>query len=230
MISGSDQNLEVVSGTPGAMVVVRDDSGNEVFRGAAPAYVTVDRGRGYFSAPSYEVTISAAEHQPQSVRLRVLTNPAYFINVITGNFAGLFFIDPATGAMFNHQPDNLNVTLRPFKTPDPYEPVGVQALPGETLPPPRAPSGPQSLNAPPPSAPFDPYAVQRASGVRDAAPRGGVNGAAPAPSAPFDPYEWQREQPEPVESDGMNFEVSTTRSWTGQTQLAIRSTTPGRPL
>jgi hypothetical protein len=104
ILSGTDQKVTFNS-TPAAHVVVKSNAGQVVYEGEAPA--TVKLPKKY----TYSVEISLEGYQKQTVPITQSFNAIYLVNILCGGLVGLI-IDPITGAMWNLEPNEINITMK----------------------------------------------------------------------------------------------------------------------
>ena len=104
ILAGTDQSVTLNS-TPAAHVVVKANSGQVVYEGQAPA--TVKLPKKY----TYSVEITLEGYQKQTVPIMQSFNALYLVNILCGGLVGLI-IDPITGAMWNLEPNEINITMK----------------------------------------------------------------------------------------------------------------------
>jgi hypothetical protein len=104
IFAGTDQDVKFNS-TPPAHVVVKGSNGQIVYEGQVPA--TVKLPKKY----TYAVEVSLQGYQTQTVPITQSFNALYLGNILCGGLVGLI-IDPITGAMWNLQPNEINITMK----------------------------------------------------------------------------------------------------------------------
>lgn len=113
-IVGSPTHVMPISSTPSeATVVIVDEKGTEIFKGATPTQVTLQKSNGtYWGKKSYKVTISKDGFETQTVQLTASANGWYIGgNFIFGGLIGWFIVDPLNGHMYNLSPENISASL-----------------------------------------------------------------------------------------------------------------------
>ena len=114
IINGSDQSVTFKSEPPEAKLTITDvREGKDIHVGMTPATTSLKRGAGYFSKAKYKVTIEKAGYKKEEVELEG-TPGGWYIggNLLFGGLIGWFIIDPATGAMWTLDPEEVDVTLK----------------------------------------------------------------------------------------------------------------------
>ncbi len=94
------------------VVIVNRDGQFKVFEGMTPTTVRLDKKKGYFSGKRYEVTISKEGFQDSVVFISPKLGGWYLAgNLVFGGLLGWLVVDPATGAMWNLSPTEINESL-----------------------------------------------------------------------------------------------------------------------
>jgi hypothetical protein len=113
-IIGNPTQLLPISSTPSdATVLIVDEKGTAVFKGATPTTVTLAKSSGgYWSGKSYTITISKDGYDPQTIPVTSSPNGWYIAgNFVFGGLIGWFIVDPFNGHMYTLSPDVLSPTL-----------------------------------------------------------------------------------------------------------------------
>ncbi len=114
IIKGSDQIISVKSDPSAANVVITDVRENkDIHSAATPFTISLKRGAGYFTKAMYKVSIEKAGYQKEELRVEG-TPGGWYVggNLLIGGLIGWLIVDPATGAMWTLDPDDINVTLK----------------------------------------------------------------------------------------------------------------------
>ena len=114
IIKGSDQSVTFKSEPPEAKLTITDvREGKDIHVGTTPTTTSLKRGAGYFSKSKYKVTIEKPGYRKEEVMLEGTPGGWYLAgNLLFGALIGWFIVDPATGAMWTLDPDEVNVTLK----------------------------------------------------------------------------------------------------------------------
>lgn len=106
------QTIPITSTPSEASISVRDEAGEEVFKGATPTTVTLNKSTGsYFGKKSYTVTIAKDGFVTQVIPLTASINGWYIGNIIFGGLIGWLAVDPFNGGMYTLSPDAVKMTL-----------------------------------------------------------------------------------------------------------------------
>lgn len=116
IISGSTQTLVFKSVPEESNITITNKSGEKIHTGITPATVTLKRGNGYFKPASYTVQFKKDGYQTKSIEVRANVNGWYFANILFGGLIGMLIIDPATGAMYTLNPNDINAVLESNET------------------------------------------------------------------------------------------------------------------
>ena len=139
IVRGGSQEINISSSPDQATFEIRDNHGNSTpISGVTPGKVTLKKGAGYFKGGSYTVTLNKPGYAPSTVHMDSSISGWYMGgNLLVGGLIGYLIVDPATGAMWNLEPNNLQVGLAPLLVPE--------AAPAVT--PPLAPPAPDAAPA-----------------------------------------------------------------------------------
>lgn len=100
----------------GADILITNKRGREIFSGQSPAVVKLKSGDGFFSKAEYSVKLSTPGYEDKLITIGADIEGWYFANIIFPWILGLLIIDPATGAMWKLDTEEINTTLK--KTTD----------------------------------------------------------------------------------------------------------------
>lgn len=109
---GGHENLNIKSTPEQAAVVITDEAGVKVFEGKTPTITPLLKKRGFFRGKTYNVTISMAGFNDQKFTVDTKLGGWYiFGNLLFGGLIGYLIVDPATGAMWTLNNNELNANL-----------------------------------------------------------------------------------------------------------------------
>lgn len=96
-----------------ASVVVTDEDGVKIFEGKTPTIITLEKKRGYFSGKTYNVSITKEGFSNQTVTVNTRLGGWYLGgNLIFGGLIGWLIVDPASGAMWTLDTNEIDITLQ----------------------------------------------------------------------------------------------------------------------
>jgi uncharacterized membrane protein len=113
-IMGSPTQVVPISSTPSdAAVVITDEKGVEIFKGATPTTVTLQKSNGsYWGKKSYTVRITKDGFDAQTIPVTANANGWYVGgNILFGGLIGWFVVDPLGGHMYTFSPEAVNGAL-----------------------------------------------------------------------------------------------------------------------
>ena len=113
-IIGNPAQLIPISSTPSdATVMIVDEKGTAVFKGATPTTVTLPKSSGgYWAGKSYTITIAKDGFETQTIPVTSNANGWYIAgNFVFGGLIGWFIVDPFNGHMYTLTPDAISPTL-----------------------------------------------------------------------------------------------------------------------
>lgn len=96
----------------GAKATIRKaDSGVAVHSGVTPLTVQLNPKGGFFRGQSYVVRFELQGFQASEVTIRSELSGWYWGNIVFGGLIGMLIVDPATGAMWNLSPKDVQSSL-----------------------------------------------------------------------------------------------------------------------
>lgn len=111
IVSKSNYPLQINTEPSESQIVIKDASGTDVYKGTSPAVVQLKAGAKYFKKAGYVVNITKDGYLPQTVPVNFRLDGWYFGNIVFGGLIGMLIVDPASGAMYKIETDNLNIKL-----------------------------------------------------------------------------------------------------------------------
>jgi hypothetical protein len=124
IVGDANQTIPIASTPAGATIVIKDEAGEEVFKGTTPTEVTLKKHNGhYFGGKSFTVAIAKDGFQKQEIRIESHVNGWYIGgNLVFGGLIGYLAVDPFNGGMYTLSPETVSATL----------PAGVKAAHNNT--------------------------------------------------------------------------------------------------
>lgn len=116
IVTRSTYPLTINSTPSGARIVITNKKGFEIFQGNTPAVVRLKAGDGFFSKAEYLLKLSSPGYEDRIMPITFSLDGWYFGNILFGGIIGMLIVDPATGAMWKIDVDNINVTLSPLRS------------------------------------------------------------------------------------------------------------------
>ncbi|MFZ5523276.1 MAG: hypothetical protein ACOY9D_04220 [Pseudomonadota bacterium] len=113
-IVGDKTQLVPISSSPSdASIVITDERGAELFKGATPTTVTLPKSDGgYWGKKSFTVRIIKAGYETQIIPITAKANGWYIGgNIIFGGLIGWFIVDPFNGGMYTLSPAQITSAL-----------------------------------------------------------------------------------------------------------------------
>ena len=114
IVHGGNRNISVATQPPGATASVRKSGGNimdVVAVEKTPCTLSLDPKKGYFSGQSYTLRLELPGYTSTEVELTPKMSGWYWGNLLIGGLIGMLAVDPATGAMWNIEPDKVDHKL-----------------------------------------------------------------------------------------------------------------------
>lgn len=93
-----------------ATIIIKDESGKQMYKGKTPTTLTLSSGEAYFHAKRYTITFSKAGYEDQTTEIKAGLSGWYWGNILFGGVIGLLIVDPLTGNMWK-LPTETTITL-----------------------------------------------------------------------------------------------------------------------
>ncbi len=95
-----------------ARVEIFDESGIKVYEGKTPTIASLEKKKGYFRGKKYSVKISKDGFVEQTLWVDTRVNGWYLAgNIVFGGLIGWLIVDPATGAMWTLNVNEVSTNL-----------------------------------------------------------------------------------------------------------------------
>lgn len=114
IVNGGNRSISIATQPPGATASIRKSGGgvmDVVTVERTPCTVSLDPKGGYFKGQSYTLRLELQGYKPTELELTSKMSGWYWGNIIFGGIIGMLAVDPATGAMWNIEPDKIQRTL-----------------------------------------------------------------------------------------------------------------------
>lgn len=107
------QSIPILSTPSDAAITIVDEAGIEIFKGATPTSVALQKSTGkYWGKKSFTVNISKAGFQTQTIPITASANGWYIAgNFVFGGLIGWFIVDPLNGDMYTLSPEAVSASL-----------------------------------------------------------------------------------------------------------------------
>lgn len=110
IIAGDTRLVEIKSEPSGLLVEILDHEGQEIDSGITPFTIELKRGRGYFQASDYSLSIPRYSYEEP---INYAVTGWYAVgNLVFGGLVGWLVVDPLTGAMYDIPGE---ITLKPLE-------------------------------------------------------------------------------------------------------------------
>jgi len=116
IVSKTSWPVSIDSKPDGVHVSITNKSGKEVFAGKTPLVTKLKSGSGFFSKESYTVVMTYKGIEKRTINLECSVNGWYFGNLLIGGLIGMLIVDPATGAMYKLDRNEVYEVFKDDKT------------------------------------------------------------------------------------------------------------------
>jgi hypothetical protein len=115
IVHGGDRSISINTQPPGATASVRKSGSNSlndvVTVQNTPCTVSLDPKKSYFKGQSYTLRLEMPGYRTAEVELTPKMSGWYWGNLVIGGLIGMLAVDPATGSMWNLEPNKIEQTL-----------------------------------------------------------------------------------------------------------------------
>lgn len=115
IVHSGNRSIAINTDPPGATASVRKTGGglNDVVAvQKTPCTVSLDPKGGYFKGQSYTLRLEMPGYRTTEVELTSKMSGWYWGNLLIGGLIGMLAVDPATGAMWNIEPNKIEHKLQ----------------------------------------------------------------------------------------------------------------------
>lgn len=115
IVHNGPRAVSVASEPPGAKVSIYNRSDVLISTHTTPFVAHLEPKYGYFKGQTYRLVFEKDGFAPSEAMLKSEVSGWYFGNIVFGGLIGMLAVDPATGAMFNIVPKNVQQSLMPVQ-------------------------------------------------------------------------------------------------------------------
>lgn len=121
VMASGPRKIPIASQPAGAKVSIYNRSNELVTVQTTPFVAQLSPRHRYFRGQRYRIVFEMEGYETAEAQLNPRVGPWYLGNLLVGP-AGFLIIDPATGAMFRLEPDELDQVLTPLPSTTPPNP------------------------------------------------------------------------------------------------------------
>lgn len=111
IIGSTSETISINSNAENALVTIKNKQNATVFKGHLPTSVTLKKKSGFFSGERYSILSEQNGYLPYTRTVDTTISGWYFGNILFGGLIGLFIVDPATGAMWTFDEENIFIPM-----------------------------------------------------------------------------------------------------------------------
>ncbi len=115
MGKSAPETINIRSTPDQAQIIITDESGIKIFEGKTPTSLPLEKKKGYFRGKKYDIRISKEGYDEHNVTVNTKVGGWYIGNLLFGGLIGLLVVDPATGAMWVLDTDEINIAFNTLK-------------------------------------------------------------------------------------------------------------------
>ena len=119
VMASGPRKIPIASQPAGATVSIYNRANELVTSQTAPFVAQLSPKHKFFRGQRYRIVFEMEGYEATEVQLKSRVGPWYLGNLLIGGPAGFLIIDPATGAMFRLEPDQVDQVLTPLPAATP---------------------------------------------------------------------------------------------------------------
>ena len=113
IISSTSETVSINSNVKNPIVKITNNKNIPIYYGSAPTSLSLKKKEGFFNGETYTITAEKAGYIPTTHILDTSLNWWYWGNIIFGGLIGMLIVDPATGAMWDFEDENIFLNMMP---------------------------------------------------------------------------------------------------------------------
>lgn len=111
IVGSTSETITINSNAENALVTIKNKQNVTVFKGSLPTSVTLKKKSGFFSGERYSISSEKNGYLPYTRTVDTTISGWYFGNILFGGLIGLLIVDPATGAMWSFDEENIFIPM-----------------------------------------------------------------------------------------------------------------------
>lgn len=111
IVGSTSETISFNSNVVGAEAVIKNKHNATVYSGPLPMTLSLRKKAGFFSGETYRIVARKNGYVSQSQTLDTDLSGWYWGNILFEGLIGMLIVDPATGAMWTFESDNVFLNL-----------------------------------------------------------------------------------------------------------------------
>lgn len=119
IVGSTSETVSFNSNVVDSEAVIKNKDNITVYSGTLPMTLSLRKKAGFFSGETYQILAQKKGYISQSQTLDTTLSGWYWGNLLFGGIIGMLIVDPATGAMWTFDSDNVFINLQKQETVEP---------------------------------------------------------------------------------------------------------------
>ncbi len=119
IVGSTSETVSFNSNVVDSEAVIKNKDNITVYSGTLPMTLSLRKKAGFFSRETYQILAQKKGYISQSQTLDTTLSGWYWGNLLFGGIIGMLIVDPATGAMWTFDSDNVFINLQKQETVEP---------------------------------------------------------------------------------------------------------------
>lgn len=115
IVGSTSETISINSNVKNPTIKITNNKNIPVYIGETPTTLSLKKKEGFFNGETYTITAEKSGYASTTRILDTSLSGWYFGNIIFGGLIGMLIVDPATGAMWTFDDENIFLNLTPIK-------------------------------------------------------------------------------------------------------------------
>ena len=115
IVGSTSETISINSNVKNPTIKITNNKNIPVYIGETPTTLSLKKKEGFFKGETYTITAEKSGYASTTRILDTSLSGWYFGNIIFGGLIGMLIVDPATGAMWTFDDENIFLNLTPIK-------------------------------------------------------------------------------------------------------------------
>ena len=112
IVSSGNEIVTISTNVPESQLNIRNSQNLLIYTGSTPTMLSLKKKKGFFSGETYHIHAQKQGYADTYTILDTRISWWYLGNIVFGGLIGFLFVDPATGAMWTFEEENLFLNLQ----------------------------------------------------------------------------------------------------------------------
>ena len=115
IVGSTSETLSINSNVKNPTVKITNNKNIPIYLGSAPTSINLKKKESFFNGETYTITAEKDGYIPTTHILDTSLSGWYWGNILFGGLIGMLIVDPATGAMWTFEDENIFLNMTPIQ-------------------------------------------------------------------------------------------------------------------